>query len=606
MLKRIIRWKAVIPLALFLLAVCGGWWLLADPLGRRAVIALGSKMTGAEVDLAAFHIHLLRGSVELDGLQVADASDLSKNTIEADQIVFDIDPAALFSKKVVIDRLALTGGRLGAIRATPAKPIPVAPRDTTSAPATAKAFATKVNVPVLQLTPVDSIKALVVNPSQLKSLQAATALQVRSDSARKAVQAGYDSLQLQPVIDSSQALLQRMSKFNAGTAGIAGVQAAAKDLNAGLARIKAAEARVATLKDAAARNATALADGTQALDAARQQDYATARGLLKLPTISAADISSALFGRMVVDRFQKAVYWSSMAKRYMPAGMLPKKDTGPKRMRMAGTTVRFPEVGALPTFLLRNAQLGLSFGGNAGRDNAIQAVAQGITSDPALYGRPATFSGSGKVGGAVPMAIDLGGILDHTRALSFDSAGGRMSGIKLPSFALPGLPYSAAPGAGTATFTFALKGDQVAGQWTIEAPSVAWTRDNAGGQGGAMDQMAGKLLQGVGTLTLKAALTGTLSSPQIAVSSNVGDALAKGVSAMIGQQVSQAEAKVRAQVDQQVGAATAAAKAKAADATQQASKLVDDAQAKLQDQQKQLEAKLKGLTAGALPGGIRF
>ena len=204
------------------------------------------------------------------------------------------------------------------------------------------------------------------------------------------------------------------------------------------------------------------------------------------------------------------------------------------------------------------------------------------------------------------MAIDLGGILDHTRAVSFDSAGGRVSGIKLPPFALPGLPYSAAPGSGTASFAFALRGDQVTGQWAVEAPKVAWSRDGAGGQGGTMDQLVGKLLQGVGTLTLKAALTGTLSSPQIAISSNVGDALAKGVSAMIGQQVSQAEAKVRAQVDQQVGAATAAANAKAADATQQASKLVDDAQAKLQDQQKQLEAKLKGLTAGALPGGIRF
>jgi uncharacterized protein (TIGR03545 family) len=605
MSTRLIRRKAVVPLALFVGLLSLAWWLLADPLGRRAVIALGSRMTGAEVDLDAFHIHLFRGSVELDGLQVADASDLSKNLIDAGRIAVDLDPAALFKKKVVIDELALTGGRLGGTRQRPARPIPAAPGDTVSALAQARAFAAKVSVPLLQLTPVDSIRALVLDPSRLKSLAAAAALQARSDSAGKAVQAGYDSLQLQPVLDSTQALLQRVSKLDLRSAGVAGIQSAAKDLNGGLAQVKAAEARVAALKAAAARSASALAEGAKAVDAARLQDYAMARGLLRLPTISAADISAALFGRAAVDRFQQGIYWAGMARRYMPAGMLPRKDPGPRRLRMAGTTVRFPEVGALPTFLLRDAKLGLSFGGMTGSDNVLAAEAKGITSDPALYGSPATFTADGHGSGPHAVSVSLGGILDHTGAVGRDSAGGRIEGLRLPAFALPGLPYGAEPGAGTATFSLAVRGDQLSGRWSVEAPSVTWTR-GAGGSGGAMDELAGKLLRGIGTLTLDARLSGTLGAPQISVSSNVGDALAKGVSAMLGQQVSAAEAKARAQVDQQVAGAAAAAKARAADVAQRAATLANDAEARLQDEQRQLDAKLKSLTAGALPGGIHF
>ncbi|MGB7213007.1 MAG: hypothetical protein WBC97_10310 [Gemmatimonadales bacterium] len=603
---RIFRWKAVVPLAVFVGLICLAWLLFADLLGRRAVIAAGSKMTGAEVDLAAFHIHLFRGSVELDGLQMASASDSSTNSFEAGQMVFDLDPAALFQKKLVVDRLAATGVRIGARRRTPARPIPKAAADSTSALATAKAFASKVSVPLLRLTPVDSIKALVLDPSQLKSLQAAAALQQRSDSVSTALRSRYDSLALQPVLDSSKALGDRMAKFNAGTAGVAGVQQAVKDLNQGIARIKDAESRVAALQRTATASASTLSDGAKALDAARQQDYGLARGLLKLPTVSPADISAALFGPMVTQRFQQVVYWSALAKKYMPAGMLPRKDPGPKRVRMAGTTVRFPLLHQLPTFLLRRGDLGVSFGGDSARDYAFAATVQGVTSDPALYGRPTTFTGKGQMVGKVPMSIDLGGALDHTGTVSDDSVSGTVSGIALPTFQLPGLKYSAVPGTGTASLSFTVRGDQLHGHWAVTAPQVSWIRDSTTSGGGTVDQLVGKVLRGIGTLSLDAELSGTLAAPQVAVRSNVGDAVATGVSAMLGQAAKDAEAKARAEVDRQIGPRVAAAKAKVAEVEQQGTALVADAQSKLEDQRKQLESRLQGLAKSSLPGGIKF
>lgn len=606
MTARLFRWKAILPLGLFLLAICLGWWLGADWLGRRAVIAAGTRMTGAEVDLAAFRIHLLRASIELDGLALADAADSSRDTFEAGTLIVDLDPAALFEKKLVIDRLAATGVRIGARRATPARRIPKAAEDTSSALEAARAFASKVSVPLLRLTPVDSIRALVVDPGQLKSLQAATALEARSDSAEAALRTRYDSLALPAVLDSSRALADRMARFNAGTAGPAGVQQAVKDLNQGIARIKDARTRVAALQRSAMTAATSLGDGAKALDAARQQDYALARGLLKLPTISPADVSAALFGRSAVDRFQRAVYWSALARKYMPPGLVQKKNPGPQRLRMSGTTVRFPELHQLPTFLLRRGDLGVSFGGDSANAYALQAAVQGVTSDPALYGRPTTFSGVGQVAGPAPMTVTLGGALDHTGAAPIDSAAGRVTGIELGPIPLPGLRYSLLPGVGATTFAFTVRGEGLEGRWTLTAPRIAWVRDSGAGAGGAVDQLVGKVLQGIGALTLEAHLGGTLAAPQVSITSNVGDAVAKGVSTMVGQAAREADAKARAEVDRQVGPKVAAAKARVADVERQGAALVTDAEAQLQGQQKQLEARLQGLAKPALPGGIKF
>lgn len=601
---RLFRWKAIVPLALFLLLIVLGWWLFADALGRRAVVAVGTRVAGAQVDLGAFHIRLLKGSVELDGLAVANASDLTHDAFEADRIVLDIDPAALFEKKVVIDQASLAGLRFGAPRKVPARPVPGA--DTgTSVLASAKAFAAKVAVPVLRLTPVDTIKALVLDPTQLRSVQAATALAARGDSVQRAVSTAYDSLALPPVIDSSRALADRLAKVNVASAGVAGVQAAVQDARRGLDRIKAAEARVDALQQRVTSGTAALADGARALDAARQQDYAFARGLLKLPTISPADVSAALFGRMATDRFQQAVYWTTTARRYIPPGLLPRKQPGPKRARMAGTTVRFPELGRLPTFLLRHADASFSFGGADARANAFSGLIEGVTSDPALYGKPATFKGGGTLTGGTALTLGVAGLLDHTRATAFDSAAGQVAGFELPGFALPGLPFSARPGKGSASFSFALAGDQLRGRWTVEAPSVQWVPDSAHAQT-PVEQVVGKVLRGVGTLRLDAKLGGTLSAPTLELSSNVGDAVAKQVSQLVGEAAKAAEARARAEVDKQVGPKIAEAKARVADVQAKAQQQVADAKAALEAQRKQLESRVQDLTRGALPGGIKF
>jgi hypothetical protein len=98
-----------------------------------------------------------------------------------------------------------------------------------------------------------------------------------------------------------------------------------------------------------------------------------------------------------------------------------------------------------------------------------------------------------------------------------------------------------------------------------------------------------------------AAITGTLSSPQLDVSSNVGGEVSRSLQQALKGEVARAEAQVRARVDSLVAQQVAAARAKLAALDTGPLKSLTDDQAQLDAVQAQLEQRLKGLVPG-IPG----
>src|SRR5436309_16078004 len=98
----------------------------------------------------------------------------------------------------------------------------------------------------------------------------------------------------------------------------------------------------------------------------------------------------------------------------------------------------------------------------------------GVTSDPALYGRPATAS-------ATAPGFRMGALLDHVRPTPRDTATASLAGVALPPLSLPSLPIRLEPGAGTVALSLAVQGDEVRARWTVQSDRVRWTRDSSGG-----------------------------------------------------------------------------------------------------------------------------
>ena len=205
----IFRWKGIIPFLLGLAVVAAVWLLFADRILRGTLEETGTKALGTELDIASLRIDAARTAVELTGVAIADPFDARRNLLELRRLLVELEPAPLLEKKLVVRRLTIADVRTGTARATPARAVPgggFAP----SALREMQRWAKQFNVPLLSLTPIDTIKSIILDPGQLASVKAAIALGQHADSTRTRLERGFTSLPIQQTLDSSRALLTRL------------------------------------------------------------------------------------------------------------------------------------------------------------------------------------------------------------------------------------------------------------------------------------------------------------------------------------------------------------------------------------------------------------
>ncbi len=601
---KIFRWRAVGPLLLFLVLLVVLYFLFAERLARTETESTLSDALGTEVDLASFRIREQDAAVDLGGLAIADPRNPARNLLEAGSITIDLDPVPLAEKKIVIDDLRLAGLRFLTARKTPARPAdPNSPAGRLLRE-TEQWARDKFQFPRLVLGRIDTVKSLVLNPAQLGTVQAATALVGRVDSTRTAFEQSLSELQVKPLVDSSTALVTRLSGTDPKQLGVVGAKNAIAEVQKAIDRIKQTRAQLQGLETSAKASLGSLQQGLQDVDAARQRDYAFAKGLLNLPSFDAPNIGASLFGSQSMDYFQEALYYARIVQRYVPPGLQPWNRPGPKRVRMDGTTVEFPQQKSYPRFLLRKGELDLATG--AADANRFQAKLTGITSQPALYGRPATVEAGGRLAGESPVAISLVALSRHFGKSPTDSIVASVRGVTLPPISIPGLPYAVHPGRSVVGFAFSLAGDRLAGAWEISSDSASWHADSTLRQSASPVQSTiWKVVSGLTELRVSAELGGTVEHPTLRVSSNLDDAVAARLKGLVGEELARAEQQARDAVDQLVGSQVAALQDRVTALQAQTFARLPVEAGQLDEVQKKLETELRRL-AGSAAGGLRL
>lgn len=596
---KLFRWKAIGPLLLLLVLIAVLVVLFAEPVARQTTEEVSTELLGTQVDVGRLDLIPRRASVDLGALQIADPFEPRRNLVEADRVVLKLNPEALAEKKLVVERFALQGMRFGTTRKKPARPVSgngFAPQALRSVREWSKQF----DVPLLHLTPIDTVRQLVLNPAQLGTVQAAQGLLARTDSTQQALEQGFAALDVKGTVDTARALADRLAATDPRKLGLDGTRQAIQSVRSSLRQLDAAKRRVDDLQRNVAGGVQLLGSGVQDLDRARQRDYDFAKSLLKLPAISAPDIGNAFFGKVSVDRFQQALYWAELARHYMPPGLLPREDAGPNRLRAAGTTVRFPKEHEWPSFLLEVGQVDFTIAEGLLK-GAYAASVEGVTSAPALYGKPMIVSARRDARGSVIAGLDVGAIVDHRTSSVRDSIAARLRGVQLPAFDIPGLPFRLAPGTGAASLNFLLRGDQMLGRWSIGSEQVSWTRDSAAGKGGDIEQLVWRVVSGLTTLKVDAQIRGAIKSPALSVRSNLDDAIAQRLKAVLGEEVAKAEALARAKVDSLVSDKVEPVKQRIAAVQADATRRVGEQQAQLDEVEADLRAQLGRLTGSLAP-----
>ena len=552
---KIFRWRAVGPLLVLFVIGCVLWWIFADTIARHETQNVGTQMLGAKVEIDDLHLDLKNGDVTIRGLTIASPHEPFKNLLQADELVADLDVIPLTEKKLIIDRIVANGLRFGTPRQTDGRVAAQSGEGISgSVLAETRAWASQFQIPVLQLA-TGKIRIDSLDPRRLSTIPAAAALGARADSSQHAWKTAFDTLRLGPTLDSAGATLEKLKRARATDL------ATLNEARQAIDRLKRARDRVTTLERGVKSGVADLQAGLTGLESARQRDYGFARSLLKLPTLDAPSVGSALFAPAAIKPFERVLYYVQLARRYMPPGLLPRATTGTKRARRAGEDIGFPKERALPRFLLRSAELSFFLHANADRPQKYAGRLTGLTSDPAIYGRPTSLSASG------PQLV-AGAMLNHLRGVPVDTAGATVGGITVPAFDVPGVPLRLDPGAATTQLGFKLNGDTVHARFAIRSSTVRWSRDSSLSNTTIGDLMW-RTVSGISDLDVEARLTGALHNPDLAVRSNLDQAIATRLRAVLGEQVAAAERQMRARVDALVNDKVAPVRAKVSEAQTQ-------------------------------------
>ncbi|HMG18809.1 MAG TPA: TIGR03545 family protein, partial [Gemmatimonadales bacterium] len=581
---KIFRWRAIGPLLVLFVIAGVLWWLFADTIARRESQRVGTQMLGAKVEIQDLHLDLANGDVTIRGLTIASPHEPFKNLLQADELVADLDVIPLTEKKIIIDRLVANGLRFGTPRETDGR---VAAKSGEGIAgrvlAETREWASQFQIPVLQLvTGKISIDSL--DPRRLSTIPAAEALGARADSTRRSWQAAFDTLRIGPALDSANATLEKLRRARATDL------ATLNEARLAIDRLKRARDRVTTLERGVKTGVADLQGGLAGLDSARRRDYAFARSLLKLPSLDAPDVGSALFAPGAIKPFERVLYWTQLARRYMPPGLLPRATTGPRRARRAGEDVRFPKERALPRFLLRSAELSFLLRPTSDQPQRYAGRLTGLASDPALYGRPMVAHATGP-------QLTAGAMLNHVRGIPVDTAGATVGGIRLPAFAMPGLPLRLDPGVATTQLGFNLNGDTIHARFAIRSSNVRWERDSGGGlTNTTIGDLIWRTVEGLSNLEVEARLSGALHRPQLAVRSNLDQAIASRLRAVLGEELAAAERQIRERVDALVNDKVAPVRARVNEVRSQGEAQVAQQRARLDELQRSLEQRLRELT----------
>jgi uncharacterized protein (TIGR03545 family) len=596
----VFRWQGIIPLLLAGVLLVLGWTLLADRIVRGTVAEAGTKALGAQLDIDGLTIHTVATTLEMRGVALADPFDSTRNLFEVGRLVVALAPEPLLEKKLVVRQLQIADVRTGTARATPARRVSgggFAP----GALAAVRRFADQFRVPLLSLTPIDTLKAIALDPTQLRSVQAAIALGHNADSARASLEQSFQGLRLQETLDSSTALITRLHGTNVRTLGVQGARAAVADLRRALARVDSARGRVDRLASDSRRAVDSLQAGVRALDQVRREDYAFARGLLQLPSFDAPDIGAALFGRVTIDKFQQAMYWATLARQYAPPGLLPREKSGPSRVRAAGSTVRFITPRSYPQFLVERADVNVTA---AGARPATYALAvRDLTSEPAIVGRPTVFALRRATRGGAVDSLRVTGSMDHLREQPREVVNVHAAGVALPRVAVPSLPLAMDPGRGASELRFVVDGNQVSGRWSVRSTQLSWQRDSTRARPlNTIESLVTRVLTGIDDLEMVAEISGTLDAPRLAVRSNLDRQIADRLRAVAGEEIAAAQQKIQAQVDRIVDEKSAPVKARIAELREEGERRLTEGKAKLDEEKRKLEERIKAFAIATLAG----
>lgn len=550
-----IRFEAIVPVILLCLITFLYFSLYFDHHMKKLIEYVGTQGNGAEVNVGSVRTSFLRGSFDLDKLEVTNPERPTHNSLEIGNVHFQYLWDALLRMKFVVEDASINDIRIMHPRSRPGHVLPPKP----------------------------------ASPSKMEEIQHQVISQVRNkykgnmlgDLVSLIDGGDYKDqlLELRETLKSEARVQQMISDVNAkkelwdakikslsDTSKLTEIQTTITQVRGEknfLNQAKAIPKLTDLLRDLQKQykdleksskelqnEVKTVSNYPQELQEVVKEDMAALKNRFSVPQIDLKDMAMHLFAGDLALYIAKARKYQALAEQYLPEKK-KEEDVVVPRKRSEGKNYQFPVTTGYPLFWLKRAAIS-SRGTAESYSGQVSGELTNVTTSPKQIGKPIVLDLRGDFPGVKVMGVKALITADFTQDEGQQSALLEVASFKVPEKLFVNsdkLKFGFMDADGSTTFSAKLRGKTIDVSWTsaLNRPKFLVETSNK-----IAKEMLTNIVNGIPTITIDGQATGPFSSLSMSINSNLGTELSEGFKRELGAKVAQAQTKIQSLIDDKI------------------------------------------------------
>lgn len=550
-----IRFEAIIPVAVISLITFIYFSYYFDLHMKKLIEYVGTQANGAEVNVDSIKTSFIRGTFDMNRLQVTDKEQPKRNILEIGNVHFGYLWDALLRMKFVVEEASINNVQLYKPRTSPGKVLPPEP----AKPSKLNEMQNEVMAQVknkYSANMLGDVLALLEGgdyQDQIQKIRETLKSETRVNemvadvNGKKAFWDGkVKELSDTSKIKEIEAEIQNISKekdFLKQAQGAQKLTSMLKDVDKQYKEIQSASKQLQ-------EEVKSVSQYPKELQNLVNQDIASLKNRFSIPQLDFKDMAMHLFAGQFAEYIAKARTYQALAKQYIPEKKKDQEEVVPRK-RSEGKNYEFPITKGYPLFWLKRAAIS-STGTADSYSGKVSGELTNVTTAPKQIKKPIVLDMRGDFPGVNVMGVKALLTADFTREIAKQSAL-----IQVNSFAVPEklflndekMKFGFQNAVGASTITASLEENKIKMNWNSALTKPAFLVET---KNKIAKEMLGNILNKIPVINIDGSVAGTFTNFDMKISSNLGDELGQGFSREIGAKVTEAQNKISALVDEKI------------------------------------------------------
>jgi uncharacterized protein (TIGR03545 family) len=550
-----IRFEAIVPVLVLSLITFAYFTYYFDHHMRKVIEYVATQANGAEVNVDSVRTSFIKGSFDLDRLQVTDKERPTHNSLEIGNIHFQYLWDALLRMKFVVEDASINDVQLMKPRSRPGKVLPPEPAKPSKinelqnqvVAQVKNKYSSNMLGDAMGLLEGGDYEAQIQKIRETLKSEARVQEMISDVTTKKGlwdqkVQKLSDTSKLKEVETTLKAV-QQEKNFAAQAKSVQKLTELLKDVNEQYKDIQKATKQLQS-------EVKAVSLYPNELQKLVNEDIAALKNRFSVPQLDFKEMAMHLFAGEFAEYIAKARKYQALAEQYLPE---KKKDSDvvvpPKRSE--GKNYQFPITTGYPLFWLKRAAIS-SKGTADSYVGQVSGELTNVTTSPKQIKKPIVLDMRGDFPAVQVMGLKAVLTADFTKDIGKQSALVQVNSFNVPEKLFvenEKMKFGFRNAVGSTTINASLQENQVSMNWNsaLTKPQFMVETDNK-----IAKEMLGNILNNIPVININGNASGSFTNLKMNISSNLGDELGQGFTRELGAKVTQAQDKIAALVEEKI------------------------------------------------------